>query len=103
MSDNAVLHLHDRFSRGESLSDEEMQVLQQWYDQHDTEENQNLYAHMYVPESSTQVRQHIAHTAAQLQTLTQQIAALLAANDTLRSDIAALQARLAQHASGRAA
>jgi hypothetical protein len=103
MDENLIYHLHDRFTRGEVLSEQELHILQAWYGQQDTEEDAYINRKENVADTSMQIQQQIKHTALQLQTVTQQISATIAANETIRAEIIALQARLAQQAPGRAA
>lgn len=95
--------MHDRFAQGETLSEEELALLQAWYKQQDDEEAAQLQVAMKTTQIVSQLQAQITQTASQLHMITEQIAATISANETLRKEIAGLQARLAQQASGRAA
>ncbi len=103
MSDHSVSDLHDRLSRGEPLSETERQVLQTWYAQQDAEEDKRINTITQGADATKQLQQQIAQTALQLQAVTHQIATTIATNEAIRAEIAALHARLAQQAPGRAA
>lgn len=103
MSETNMYQLHDRHTRGEPLSETELQILQAWYDQQDAEEHARINQVGNVVDTTKQLQQQITQTALQLQTVTQQISATIAANETLRAEIIALQVRLAQQTAGRAA
>lgn len=95
--------LHDRFAQGETLSEDELSLLQAWYKQQDDEEAAQLNVATQTTQVTLQLQEQITQTASQLQVITEHIASTISVNETLRKEIAALQARLAQHASGRAA
>lgn len=103
MSETLMYQLHDRFTRGETLSEEELHILQTWYDQQDTEEHARINQKGDETNITVQLQQQIKQTALQLQTVTQHISATITANEAIRAEIIALQARLAQQVSGRAA
>ncbi|HYT94653.1 MAG TPA: hypothetical protein VEL76_38410 [Gemmataceae bacterium] len=87
--------LHDRATRGESLSTEERAQLDAWYVQLDHEEGTAL-AGAAPPGSLTTLRTQIETALGQLATVTQHIQALTAENAAVRQEIAALQRLLAQ-------
>lgn len=103
MSNDTYSHLHDRFTRGELLSEDELSVLHSWYTQQDAEEMAHLHEVLRSTTTITHLQEHINHTAAQLQQITQHITATISENETLRHEIALLQARLAHQLTGRAA
>jgi small-conductance mechanosensitive channel len=103
MSGDIYLQLHDRLTRGEILSEEEHSLLNTWYAEQDSEENAQINQALQPEDATTQLQEQIKQTAAQLQQVTQSIAATISANEVLRSEIMLLQARLAQQVSGRAA
>ena len=95
-STNEGASLHDRFTRGESLSDSERVLLNRWYQEQDTVEEALLRAHRpteqeMAPSDLQATLRRIQETAASIETLHQQ-------NVTLREEIAALQQRLAAKA-----
>lgn len=102
MSDTAAIDLHDRLSRGETLTHDEQQTLAAWYAQQDSAEHA-LINNAAPADTIVQLQQQIIQTAAQLQAITQQIAATIATNEAIRNEISLLYSRLAQQTSGRAA
>lgn len=103
MDNEMCKQLHDRFVQGETLSEDELSLLQAWYKQQDDEEAAQINVAIQTTQVVSQLQEQITQTASQLQIITQHIASTISANETLRKEIAALQARLAQQASGRAA
>lgn len=94
--------LHDQASCGEPLSAAEQQRLQAWYTAQDHDEDRVI--NPAAPrETTSAIHQQIAQTVAQLETITQQIAGAVAANEAIHRAIAVLQARLTHHAPGRTA
>jgi septal ring factor EnvC (AmiA/AmiB activator) len=102
MSTPFLSELHDRFSRGEQLSEEEHQILAAWYEEQDHVET-TLLRTAHISVVTAQLQQQITQTAHQLEDITQQITATISANNALRVEIGRLQARLAQLTPGRAA
>jgi predicted nucleic acid-binding Zn-ribbon protein len=103
MSNQLYEQLHDRYSRGEDLSAEEFSLLTQWYREQDAAEEQQINQNIRLSDAATQLQAQIRLAASQLQLVSQQIAETTSANEALRTEIAALQERLAQQISGRAA
>ncbi|MGC4043671.1 MAG: hypothetical protein QM758_07675 [Armatimonas sp.] len=85
--------LHDRATRGESLTEAEQARLKQWYEEQDAAEAAMLAAHRPIIASDNiaadlpAVLAKIRETAANIETLHQQ-------NAVLRAEIAAVQKRL---------
>ncbi len=97
-----IADLHDRFSRGEPLSDDDQAILNTWYAEQDQAE-QELFGRQPVDDTIQTMHQQIVQAAQHLAQITQQITATIATNDAIRKEIAILHTRLAQHVSGRAA
>jgi hypothetical protein len=92
-SEDVVKQLHDKATRGASLTGEEQAQLEAWYAEQDQAESEGL--------GLTHVSPRLAPLQAQVETtLTQRIQELTAQNETLRREIAALQHQLI-HASTR--
>jgi hypothetical protein len=87
--------LHDKATRGETLSAEESARLQEWYARLDREEVATLDK-AFPSTSVAEVHTQIEAALAQLATVTQHIQALTAENAALRREIVSLQAQLAQ-------
>lgn len=85
--------LHDRSTRGEALSAQEMTALEQWYGRSDGHESATFRR---APQSPTTVEleAEIATAVAGMQAVTQRIQALTADNAAVRQEIADLQRQL---------
>src|SRR5438270_12131458 len=94
-TDNPEQQLHDRASRGESLSADERMRLEAWYARLDQEEGA-LLNRAGPPATLTALQRQIETAVAQLATVTQRVQALTAENTTVRREIASLQLLLAQ-------
>lgn len=86
--------LHDRSTRGEVLSEEEMAKLNGWYAQQD-EAEARLLGVSVKDESAEILRMQIKSTLAQVASVTQQIQQLVAQNEDLRQEVAILKQHLA--------
>jgi hypothetical protein len=85
--------LHDRFTRGEQLTDEELAHLEAWYRAQDHAESA-LLAKSYPPTNIVMLRAQLETALQQLTLVSQHITNVLTANNALRQDIARLQAQL---------
>jgi hypothetical protein len=94
-TDTAGQKLHDRATRGETLSAEERAQLDAWYARLDDEEGA-VFARAAPPASIITLQAQIATALAQLGTITQYVQALTAENAAVRQEVAALQKLLAQ-------
>ncbi len=86
--------LHDRASRGESLTDEEQAQLAAWYAVQDAAESEMLRQ----PEVEVDVevlQRQVDAASAQLMTVAERIQQVVAENNLLRQEIARLQQQLA--------
>jgi hypothetical protein len=95
--------LHERYSRGENLSQTEMELLTSWYNEQDSLENAEINTKGVELNNIDTMYAQIQIAAAQLQRISQQIAEVIEVNETLRREIAVLKERLVQQVSGRAA
>lgn len=104
MIDNKVaLHLHDRATRGELLTEIEQATLAAWYEQQDQTEAAALK--ISAPEGSislTDLREEIAAATNRLGEDAQRIQARTEENEILRREINALSEKLIQTASRQA-
>jgi peptidoglycan hydrolase CwlO-like protein len=93
--DDLGRQLHDRATRGETLSPEEQSQLDEWYMTQDRAETGDLG--LTVPaEEVTTLQAQIDSALAQLATITQRIQEITEENQALRREIAALRRQLAQ-------
>ena len=89
MTEDALLQLHDKATRDETLTAEEETELAAWYARLDQEENALLTSSSpsLAPDA---LRDKIKKTLMRLEVTAQQIRAQVKENDVLRQDIAAL-------------
>jgi hypothetical protein len=88
--------LHDRATRGESLSAEERIRLDAWYASQDQSEADAM-GRASEPFSMAALRAKVDAAVAQLSTVAQQIQRLTTENEAVRSEIADLQTKLSQN------
>jgi hypothetical protein len=91
--DELAQQLHDKVTRGLTLSAEEQAHLAAWYDEQDHHEHAVLGA-MRSSQRLTTLQAYVETALAQLLTTTQRIQELTAQNETLRQEIAVLQRQL---------
>ncbi len=94
-SDEVAKHLHDKASRGKTLSAEERKKLDAWYASLDTMESEML-SRPSNDKTIDALRVQLEMSQAQLVAVMQRIQEVTAENDILRRDIAALQRQLVQ-------
>jgi hypothetical protein len=94
--------LHDRMTRGETLTAEEQEVLGRWYAQHDQEEMSQLNA-APVPSRLAELQSRVQQVTGQVVVQAQRIEALTAENAQLRQEIASLQRLLSAKLAGQPA
>ena len=89
--------LHDRATRGDTLTEAEQGSLAAWYGHQDAEDGAMLASAAPVMEGALRhLREEVEAAAARVLATTQQIQAQIAENDALRQEIAALSQRLVQ-------
>jgi septal ring factor EnvC (AmiA/AmiB activator) len=103
MSTEIYYQLHDRYTRGETLSEEEQLLLFTWYAKQDESEAQQITTKSVTVSTNSQLQEQIQEAATQLQHISQQIGETTVANESIRREIAVLKDQLAQHISGKAA
>lgn len=97
VSDTLGKQLHNRATRGESLSEEEQAQLDAWYDKQDRKETMVLRRDTPAENQGSlqadidSVLYRIGHTAKQIQDISQQ-------NEVLREEIMRFRRQLAQQA-----
>jgi hypothetical protein len=92
--------LHDRATRGETLTVEEQELLRRWYAQHDQEEMAQLSA-APAPSPLADLQSRVQQATAQVVVQAQHIEALTAENAQLRQEIASLQRLLSAKLAGQ--
>ncbi|MCL4263492.1 MAG: hypothetical protein KJ069_09760 [Anaerolineae bacterium] len=93
ISDELGVQLHDRWTRGESLTEEELAQLAAWYEAQDEAERKLLN----IPDTHAdlvQLQARVDEALAELAVLTKHIQEKTAENNALRRDIAALRQKL---------
>src|SRR5262245_63489372 len=95
--DDIGKQLHDKATRGISLSAEEEKLLAAWYARHDEEEARQLAAAPPPPHLG-ELRQKIDAALAEIIAVAQRIQTVNRENEALRNEIAILQQRLSQKA-----
>ncbi|MCI0559443.1 MAG: hypothetical protein MN733_13185 [Nitrososphaera sp.] len=95
ISDEFGKQLHDRATRGETLSDEELAQLENWYVFQDQAENNSLSV-ANNEATLTTLQSQIEAALVQLTMTTKRIQETVAANETLRQENIALRRQLAK-------
>ena len=93
ISDQLGGSLHDRASRGKSLSAVEMQQLEAWYEEKDVQETQQLRM-PEVPVDCMELQTQINAALDKIRTVSQRIQQVSAENAALRHNIFELQQAL---------
>ncbi|HEX3151461.1 MAG TPA: hypothetical protein VHR66_25510 [Gemmataceae bacterium] len=94
--------LHDRATRGETLTPDEQVELTRWFAEHDAEEQTQLGA-APVPSRLAELQTRVQQATAQVVVQAQRIEAVTADNAQLRQEITSLQRVLAASRSGQPA
>ena len=93
ISDDLGMVLHDKATRGMTLSVEEQVQLQTWYDQQDAEEA-TMYAAVPEVTGVARLQAQIEVTLTQLMTMTRRIQEVMLENKALRQEIEGLRRQL---------
>ncbi len=93
--------LHDRFTRGQPLSDEELAALRLWYDQQDQVENRILLETM-PPDEGHEARARFLDLMSRLEAVSRRIRDVARANEQLRAENRALREQLVPDTTERA-
>lgn len=95
IADEIGQQLHDKSTRGASLTAREQAQLDEWYREHDNSEGSGL--NRSKGESAiAALRTQITEGLAQMQAVAADIQNLAGANETLRREVTALRERMAQ-------
>jgi len=96
-ADLPALQLHNRATRGDTLTAGEQAALADWYERQDAEEDARLVSSPLPVETALRpLRNDVEAASARMLTVTQDIQTLVAENEALHQEIAALTQRLAQ-------
>lgn len=87
--------LHDKASKGEKLSNEELKLLEQWYAKMDQEES-SAFAMAKEPEFERNLKAQIETALAQLVNLSSRIQQVALENDKLRNENEVLRRQIAK-------
>jgi peptidoglycan hydrolase CwlO-like protein len=98
ISDDLGKQLHDRATRGETLSTEEQRLLEEWYVEQDRIEMTELGLATET-EMVASLQSQVDSALAQLTAVTKRIQEIAEENETLRREIAALRQQLVQQVS----
>lgn len=94
--------LHDRQTRGDQLTSEEQEQLDQWYQEQDEAEGSHLGQQVATTDISA-LREQLDNAITQLSLVSEHITEVMRANAMLRDDIAQLQHKLRRESIGHAA
>ncbi len=94
--------LHDRATRGHTLTTEEQEQLRRWYADHDQQEIAQLNA-APAPSQLAELQARVQQATAQVVVQAQRIEVLTAENAQLRQEIASLQRLLLAKVAGHPA
>lgn len=92
VNDQSIWELHVRSVQGETLTAQETEQLQAWYDIQDKAEIEQLEVVHSAPEFSLQINETLGHIAA----VTQNIKRLTEENEVIRQEIRELRRQLAK-------
>jgi len=87
--------LHDRATRGDTLTKDEQEQLRRWYAEQDQEETA-LLASAVIPGDLAALQTQVQRVTAQVVAQAQRIQALAAENAQLRQEVAALHRLLSE-------
>jgi hypothetical protein len=90
--------IHDRFTRGQPISEEEHDILQRWYDDNDRQES-ILLSGAADTDSPEQSRPPLLDVLARLDAVSRQLHEVASANERLRAENLVLQQQLTQSVS----
>ena len=96
IGDDAARALHDRATRGKTLSHEEQAHLEQWYAAQDNAE-QGMLSSVGASAATSDLQVQVTAVLERCVTLAQQIQELSNHNDDLRRDIAQLRRQVVRH------
>ncbi len=95
LTDEVGKQLHDKATRGKTLTFKEHKLLERWYDEQDKAESKSLYLSVDVESEQTLQRQ-IELTLIKIESATDQIHKLANENQSLRNDITRIHRQLSE-------
>ena len=101
VDDKSARLLHDKATRGGTLTDAERARLEAWYEQQDATEAARVALPMASAANVQSLRIELEMASAQLLAVTQNIQTLAEENNALRREIATLSQQLARTASSQ--
>ena len=97
--DVSAKRMHDRVTRGETITDAERLRLEAWYERQDAQEDALLNSSASPPSTGLEaLRDEVASALTQLSSVTHQIQMLAEENEALRRDIVILHRRISHTA-----
>jgi cell division septum initiation protein DivIVA len=98
-ADASARQLHDRATRGDTLTEAERASLTAWYERQDAVEEAQIASSTPRAEATLRhLRDEVEAASARMLMVTQDVQMLIAENEALRQEIAALTRRLARSA-----
>lgn len=94
ISDESGMQLHDRWTRGQTLTAEEQVHLEAWYQQQDAAEAQQLNQ-VFTAAGISDLQAQVEMALTQLAAAIQRVQQITAKNEGLRQEISALRQQLA--------
>lgn len=101
-TDEVLKQLHEKATRGMTLSPAEQASLDAWYEQHDGDEAAAL-AGMSSSQALAALQAQVEAATARLVTVTHKLQSLAAENENLRREIALLQKQVTQRSTAQPA
>lgn len=93
--DDVALDLHDRLTRGQQLTADELAMLEQWYASQDSAESAMLGAATGA-ETIGRLQEQLNDVLTSIADVSTRIAEIVTENDSIRRENAALRRRIAQ-------
>jgi hypothetical protein len=94
ISDKIGLKLHDKFTRGQAMSDAEIRTLESWYAQKDMAEQRQILKQHLVPPAENALQEAIEETYQRLSSLTERLQATERENEQIRLENKRLRQKL---------
>jgi len=96
VNDEIGKQLHDRATRGEDLSKEDLILLDAWYEAQDRKEMESLNLAVTDEAKTAKLQKEIDSVLIQVRTVTKRIQEITRENDVLRHEIAKMHHQLTQ-------
>lgn len=95
ISDDLAKQLHDKVTKGESLSTKEQAKLEKWYTFQDSAEN-NVLGLTAAEKKISTLQSQVNSALSQLMTVTKHIQEIASENESLRREVSVLRGQLAR-------